>query len=129
MKKARNDGVTVVERTDVAFVPQFLRLHTGIRKAKYRLLPQPVAFFLALRDRFDATGAWHPLVAVRGGKVLAATVYLHSGDVLYYKFNAPDPVALGSRPNDMLLWAGIELAMHLGCHPSISVPATTTNPV
>lgn len=115
VKKARRDGVTIAERTDAAFVPEFLRLHTGVRKAKYGLLPQPLEFFVALRDRFEPIGAWHPLVALHGEEILAATVYLHAGDTLYYKFNASDPAVLGARPNDLLLWAGIELATQLGC--------------
>jgi lipid II:glycine glycyltransferase (peptidoglycan interpeptide bridge formation enzyme) len=113
--KARRDGVTVVERRDIEFVDQFLRLHTGLRKRKYRLLPQPRAFFASIRSRFGVTGDWHPLVAVRDGELLAATIYLRHGDALFYKFNASDPDALEARPNDLLLWAGIELAARLGC--------------
>jgi CelD/BcsL family acetyltransferase involved in cellulose biosynthesis len=113
--KARREGVEVVERTDREFVDRFFRLHAGVRKHKYRLLPQPRAFFTAMRDRFEATGDWHPLVAVRDGEVIAATVYLRCGDTLYYKFNASDPAGLSARPNDLLLWAGIELAARLGC--------------
>ena len=56
-----------------------------------------------------------PLAAVRDGTVLAATVYLRAGDTLYYKFNASAPESLGARPNDLLLWAGIELGRRLGC--------------
>ena len=115
VNKARREGVTVVERTDVDFVDQFLRLHTGVRKRKYRLLPQPRAFFHSIRTEFDATGDWHPLAAVRDGELLAATVYLRHRSTLYYKFNASDPMTLGARPNDLVLWAGIELAARLGC--------------
>jgi CelD/BcsL family acetyltransferase involved in cellulose biosynthesis len=114
--KARREGVAIVERTDDDFLPYFLRLHTRVRTSKYRLLPQPLEFFAAMRNRFHAAGGWLPLAAVRDGTVLAATVYLRSRDTLYYKFNASDPATLGSRPNDLLLWAGIELGRRLGCH-------------
>ena len=113
--KARREGVTIVERADAAFVPSFMRLHTGVRKAKYRLLPQPRSFFFAIRAHFEPIGAWHPLVAIRDDKILAATVYLGCGDTLFYKFNASDPATLDARPNDLLVWAGIELAARLGC--------------
>jgi CelD/BcsL family acetyltransferase involved in cellulose biosynthesis len=113
--KARRDRVTVVERSDIEFVDQFLRLHVGVRKRKYRLLPQPRAFFTSIRSRFGATGDWHPLAAERDGELLATTIYLRHGDTLFYKFNASDPDALEARPNDLLLWAGIELAARLGC--------------
>jgi CelD/BcsL family acetyltransferase involved in cellulose biosynthesis len=68
-----------------------------------------------MRTRFVAVGGWHPLAAVRDGEVVAATVYLRHGDTLYYKFNASDPAALDCRPNDLLLWAGIDLASRLRC--------------
>jgi len=113
--KARREGVEIVARTDAGFVGEFLRLHTGVRKRKYRLLPQPRSFFTSIRARFAATGDWHALAAVRGGELLAATVYLRHRDTLCYKFNASDPDGLGARPNDLLLWSGIELAARLGC--------------
>jgi CelD/BcsL family acetyltransferase involved in cellulose biosynthesis len=107
--------VRIHERGDAEFVPQFLRIHTGVRKGKYHLLPQPLAFFQAVRSRFDAIGGWHPLVAARGNEILAATVYLRYGSTLFYKFNASDPATLSARPNDLLVWSGIELAARLGC--------------
>ena len=113
--KARRDGVTVIPATDPEFTGHFLRMHTGVRKRKYRLLPQPLAFFDALRRRFAAVDGWYPLVAVQRDTLVAATIYLRWGDTLFYKFNASDPDALGSRPNDLLLWTGIELAADLGC--------------
>jgi CelD/BcsL family acetyltransferase involved in cellulose biosynthesis len=115
VNKARREGVSILERGDAEFVPQFLRIHTGVRKGKYHLLPQPLAFFLAIRSRFDAIGGWYPLVAARGDELLATTVYLRCGSTLFYKFNASNPATLGARPNDLLVWAGIELASRLGC--------------
>ena len=113
--KARRDGVTVTPATDAEFTARFLRMHTGVRKRKYRLLPQPLAFFDALQQRFTAVDGWYPLVATQRDAMVAATIYLRWGDTLFYKFNASDPDALGSRPNDLLLWTGIELAAALGC--------------
>ena len=113
--KAQRERVEIVERTDGEFLPCFRRLHTRVRTSKYRLLPQPIEFFTAMRNRFHTANGWLPLAAVRGDTVLAVTVYLKAGDTLYYKFNASDPEALGSRPNDLLLWGGIELGHRLGC--------------
>jgi CelD/BcsL family acetyltransferase involved in cellulose biosynthesis len=113
--KARREGVAVVERSDAAFVDEFMRLHLGVRKRKYRLLPQPRSFLASMHARFAATGDWHALAAVRDGELLAATLYLRHHDTLVYKFNASDPTALDARPNDLLLWSGVELAARLGC--------------
>jgi CelD/BcsL family acetyltransferase involved in cellulose biosynthesis len=113
--KARREGVEVVARPDPEFVACFFALHAGVRTHKYRLLPQPRAFFTTMRDRFAATDDWFPLAAVRDGEVIAATVFVRHHDTLFYKFNASDPAGLAARPNDLLLWSGIELAAHLGC--------------
>jgi CelD/BcsL family acetyltransferase involved in cellulose biosynthesis len=113
--KARREGVTVVDRSDVGVVADFFCLHLGVRKHKYRLLPQPRSFFESMHARFGVTGDWHALTAMRDGEVLAVTVYLRHRDTLFYKFNASDPAGLGARPNDLLLWSGIELAATLGC--------------
>jgi CelD/BcsL family acetyltransferase involved in cellulose biosynthesis len=114
--KARRGGVVVVDgRDDPELLVRFRRLHTGVRKRKYRLLPQPPTFFESICNRFGATGDWYPLAAVREGEVLAVTVYLRHRDTLFYKFNASDPDHLDARPNDLLLWAGVELAARLGC--------------
>jgi CelD/BcsL family acetyltransferase involved in cellulose biosynthesis len=115
VNKARREGVSIQERGDAEFVPQFLRIHTGVRKGKYHLLPQPLAFFVAIRNRFDAIGGWYPLVAARGDEVLAATIYLRYGSTLFYKFNASDPATFVYGSNDLLVWAGIELSARLGC--------------
>ena len=53
-------------------------------------------------------------ICKRDGELIAATVYLRHRDTLFYKFNASDPTGLDARPNDLLLWSGIELAARLG---------------
>jgi CelD/BcsL family acetyltransferase involved in cellulose biosynthesis len=115
IRKAEREGVRVDVVDDDRFLHEFYRLHLGVRKHKYRLLPQPRAFFAAIRDRFTAANGWWPLVALHGGRVVAATLYLQWGDTLYYKFNASDPGALTVRPNDLLVWEGIRLAQRVGC--------------
>lgn len=119
VRKARAAGVDVATASDDASTTRFLSLHTRVRRAKYGLLPQPLAFFDALRAEF-ATGSdprvgWYPLEARLEGSTVAATLYLRWGDTLYYKFNASEPATLTARPNDLLLWAGVELAAELGC--------------
>jgi CelD/BcsL family acetyltransferase involved in cellulose biosynthesis len=94
---------------------EFVRLHVALRKRKYRLLAQPAAFFVAIRDRFKDIGGWFPLAAVHDDRVVAVTVYLKWKDQLFYKFNASAAEALPLRPNDALMWEGIRLAHELGC--------------
>jgi hypothetical protein len=119
VRKARDAGLDVVTATDDASTTRFLALHTRVRRVKYGLLPQPLAFFDALRTEFE-TGAdpsvgWFPLEARLEGRTIAVTLYLRWGDTLYYKFNASETETLAARPNDLLLRAGVELAAELGC--------------
>jgi CelD/BcsL family acetyltransferase involved in cellulose biosynthesis len=94
---------------------QFHALHVALRKRKYRLLAQPFAFFAAIARRFEGVGGWYPLGAFVGDRLVAAAIFLRWGDTLYYKFNASAPDGLDLRPNNLLVWSGIDLARSLGC--------------
>jgi CelD/BcsL family acetyltransferase involved in cellulose biosynthesis len=87
----------------------------ALRKSKYRLLAQPLAFFEEIARRFKAAGKWHALGAWLDDRLIAGTIYLSWADTLYYKFNASSLDALEVRPNSLLTWEGIELANTLGC--------------
>ncbi|MGI9658040.1 MAG: GNAT family N-acetyltransferase, partial [Gaiellaceae bacterium] len=54
------------------------------------------------------------LVAEADGAPVAATLFLVWQDTLYYKFNASRADALDVRPNDLLIWSGIEHGKSLG---------------
>lgn len=115
IRKAKRSGVEVRPLDRREGCEGFHKLHVALRKSKYRLLAQPPAFFDAVADRFSASHAWFPLGAFVADRLIAATVYLRWGDTLYYKFSASDQEALAVRPNNLLVWAGIELAQSLGC--------------
>ncbi|MEO8605672.1 MAG: GNAT family N-acetyltransferase [bacterium] len=116
LRKAARDGVVVQRLDDEAYLLRELtRLQVRLRKRKYGLLSQPHRFFAALQRHFAPHGGWLPLAACIDRRVVAVTLYLRWGDTLYYKFNASEAAALAARPNDALLWAGIELAQRLGC--------------
>ena len=115
IRRARRQGVELAALEGDAFLDAFYRLHLGVRKHKYRLLPQPRRFFDAIRRRFEEANAWYPLAARCGGRIVAAVILLRWGGTLYYKFSASDPAALDLRPNDFLMWRAIEFAAELGC--------------
>jgi CelD/BcsL family acetyltransferase involved in cellulose biosynthesis len=116
INKARRAGLQVrpLGRHEVA--EGFYRLHVALRKNKYRMLAQSQEFFEALADRFAACGAWFPLGAFLDGRLVAAALYLRWRQTLYYKFNASAQDALALRPNNLLVWTGLELAQSLGCN-------------
>ncbi len=113
VRKAQHMGVQV---RPLSNIHEFLRLHVAVRKNKYRLLAQPALFFESIQRRFSAVGAWHALGAYHQNQLIAATIYLRCGEILYYKFSASDQGKLALRPNNLLLWEGARLAVSLGCH-------------
>jgi CelD/BcsL family acetyltransferase involved in cellulose biosynthesis len=113
--KARREGVEVRPLAPGPDLAAFHRLHVALRKAKYRLLAQPLAFFEAIAARFLPARNWQALGAWWGGRLVAGTIFLRWGDTLYYKFNASALDALESRPNSLLTWEGMNLACLLEC--------------
>ena len=115
IRKAQREGVEIRPLAPGPDLAAFHRLHVALRKAKYRLLAQPLAFFDAVARRFHDAGNWHALGAWMGHRLVAGTIYLRWGETLYYKFNASSLDALEARPNSLLAWEGMELANALGC--------------
>jgi CelD/BcsL family acetyltransferase involved in cellulose biosynthesis len=113
--KAERLGVLVRALSGSGELRLFHGLHVALRKQKYRLLAQPFAFFAAIARRFEEAGGWFPLGAFVEGRLVAAAIFLRWRDTLYYKFNASASAALDLRPNNLLIWRGIELAKSLGC--------------
>lgn len=115
IRRAERSGVVVRALEGHQGLRGFIQLHVALRKQKYRLLAQPVAFFEAIARRFSDGGGWLPLGAYQDDRLIAATIYLRWGDTLYYKFNASAQDALQARPNSLLAWAGISMGRRLGC--------------
>ena len=110
IRKAQRSGVKVRAGQQLDDLRVFYEMHCHVRKSKYRLLPQPFAFFEHLHASF-ADGLTVLLAEVEGAPV-AATVFIECGDTLYYKFNAS--VECGMCPNDLLVWEGIRLGQRRG---------------
>ncbi len=111
VRVAQRSGVQVSAETGPDAVRAFHALHVRLRREKYRLLAQPLAFFEAIWEQFTREGAVTTLLAHSGGRPIAGALMLRWHDVLYYKFGASDPTQLSVRPNDAVFWAAIELAV------------------
>jgi hypothetical protein len=114
IRKGRRAGIEVELRSDIDAVRAFYELHVGVRTRKYHLLPQPYSFFEALHANFSATDDLRVALAHVDGRPVAGIVYIRSGQTLYYKFNASDTDGLKVRPNEQLIWAGIEHCIERG---------------
>jgi CelD/BcsL family acetyltransferase involved in cellulose biosynthesis len=112
IRHAWRSGVVVREGKSLKDVQLFHRMHSHLRKAKYRLLAQPLAFFENLHEIFSHEDRVTVLIAELGDTPLAGIFLLQWRDVLYYKFNAT--LDQQSRPNDLLLWRAMLLGHRRG---------------
>lgn len=114
VRKAEATGVEIEAATGLEDVRDFYALHLEVRAKKYGLLAQPFAFFEHIWETFLASGRGELLLARSHDRIVGGTLFLDWGSTAYYKFNASDAGSLGVRPNDLLLWSGIERARKRG---------------
>jgi lipid II:glycine glycyltransferase (peptidoglycan interpeptide bridge formation enzyme) len=93
----------------------FFELHLGVRKYKYRLLAQPYCFFENIWRQFIEEQRGSLMIAAYEGEIIGGVMFLEWKDGLYYKFNASAPASLSLRPNDLLIWEGIQYGKAKGC--------------
>lgn len=114
VRAASRSGLEVVPSTGVEAVRTFHRLHVALRKRKYRLLPQPAAFFERIWREFSDRDGVVTMLARVDGRPVAGALFLVWQDVLYYKFGASLATHLRVRPNDALFWEAIRWASARG---------------
>lgn len=112
VRKAQRNGVVVREERSLDAVHAFHRMHRHLRKSKYRLLAQPVAFFENLYEQFAPDDRLTVLLAEVDGTPIAGIFFLEWQGTLYYKFNASTDQTLC--PNDLLAWEGIRMGRRRG---------------
>jgi CelD/BcsL family acetyltransferase involved in cellulose biosynthesis len=112
--KAERSGVEVVISDEADAITEYYVLHVGLRKGKYRLLPQPREFFHRIWKTFAPLDGIRTALALVGGRPVAGAVYLVWQDTVYYKFGASDAQFLPLRPNDALHWQMLQWAHDRG---------------
>ncbi len=112
VRKAQANGVAVRHGRTVEDMRIFHRMHGKLRKSKYRLLAQPLAFFENIFHEFARTDGVNVLIAERNGEPIAGIVLLDWNGTLYYKFNA----SLDQQycPNDLLAWHALQYGRQRG---------------
>lgn len=110
IRKAEKQGVVVQVAQDMEALRAFFELHLGVRKYKYHLLAQPYRFFENIWRHFIEEGRGALMVATFEDEIVGGVLFLEWKDGLYYKFNASSPAQLSVRPNDLLIWEGIQYA-------------------
>jgi CelD/BcsL family acetyltransferase involved in cellulose biosynthesis len=112
VRKAQRNGVMVREGRSLEDVRIFYDMHCSVRKSKYRLLPQPFAFFERIHAYFAPDDRLTVLLAEVDGQAVAGIFFLQWSGTLYYKFNAS--IWREHCPNDLLVWEGIRMGRRRG---------------
>jgi CelD/BcsL family acetyltransferase involved in cellulose biosynthesis len=113
-RKAEREGVRVVVGSTHEDLEEFYRLHVQTRR-RLGVPTQPRRFFKALWERILSHGHGFTVTALYQGRAIAATVLLASAGSLVYKYSASDAAYWRLRPNNLIVWTAIELALERGC--------------
>lgn len=114
IRKAQQNGIVVRRASQKEELRAFFNLHLQVRKYKYRLLAQPYNFFEHIWEQFIETQNGVLMLAIDNNDIIGGVMFLEWQDGLYYKFNASAPTTLSGRPNDLLIWEGINYAKAQG---------------
>ena len=114
IKKSQREGLTVRVAQSEQELRTFFEMHLRIRKYKLGLLAQPFRFFQNIWRHFVEAEHGFLLLALYQDRIVAGDFFLEWKDTLYYKFNASLPGDLSHRPNDLLIWEGIQHGKHRG---------------
>jgi CelD/BcsL family acetyltransferase involved in cellulose biosynthesis len=112
IRKAERSDVTIREGRTLEDVRTFYRMHSNLRKTKYRMFAQPFSFFENIHAAFSSDDRVLVLLAEQNGVAIAGILFLVHEGTLYYKFNASTETAL--RPNDLLIWTGMKIGQRFG---------------
>jgi len=114
IRKSERAGLTLRVAQSEQELRSFFEMHLKIRKYKYGLLAQPYSFFQNIWRQFVDSQHGFLLLAIHEDKIVAGDFFLDWKDTLYYKFNASLPDDLSHRPNDLLIWEGIQRGKDFG---------------
>jgi hypothetical protein len=114
IRKARKNGVEVKECNNPEGMAHFQKLHFLTRK-KHGVPSQPNQFFTEIYNNLIARGYGYLLVAFYQKLPVAASLFLKTGNGVFYKYNASDPDLIRKvTPNHLLTWSAIEKAKQEG---------------
>ena len=108
IRKAQKQDITVRVAQDKDDLRAFFLLHLKLRKYKYNLLAQSYRFFENIWDNFIPDGHGALMVAVHEDQVIGGVYFLEWQNKFYYKFNASDQSQVNFRPNDLVVWEGMQ---------------------
>lgn len=110
IRKARREGVEIIEDNSSNGITEFFRLYVLTRK-KHGIPHQPAGFFQAVVRNMANCSKISLLLAIYRSKTIAAGLFMSLNRKIYYKYNVSDPDFLvRTVPNHLLTWTAIERA-------------------
>jgi hypothetical protein len=113
IRQAVRNGVVCTPATSVSDMKKYYGLYVATR-TRHGLPPMPYAFFRNVWEVLRPSGMLHLFLARWEEKVIAGIVLLRHGDCMYALSNSSDARFLEKKPNHLLWWRGIQLAVELG---------------
>jgi len=107
IQKARKGKVEVRFCNTMESVKYYYELHCLTRKEQ-GLPPQPFSFFTNLHRHLIGRDAGVVLLAFLGDAPVAGAIFLQFGKKAFYKYGASDKKFQELRPNNLVMWEGIQ---------------------
>jgi Acetyltransferase (GNAT) domain len=113
IRRAEKSELTVHTDSTLEAVRAFYRLHIRTRR-RQGLPPQPFEFFRNIHEEIIQRDLGFVLVVKSAQTIIAAAVFLHSGEEAVYKFAASDRRFQALRGNNLAVWEGIKFLARNG---------------
>lgn len=112
--KAERQGIAVRTGTGLDDVRAYYRLHCMTRH-RQGVPVQSWGFFRNVWSRMIEPGLGMVALAELDGRPIAGAVFLAWRRLMVYKYGASDPAHWALRPNNLVMWKGIEWGIERGC--------------
>ena len=113
IRKAERSNVSALVVRNREAIRDFYRLHVQTRR-RHGLPPQPMSFFLNIYEYIIKPGLGFIVLARRGSCAIAAAVFFRFGKNAVYKYGASDKRFQEFRPNNLVMWQGIQFLARTG---------------
>jgi Acetyltransferase (GNAT) domain len=113
IRKAERSGVTAIAVRTREAISEFYRLHVQTRR-RHGLPPQSVSFFRNIYEYIIKPGLGFTVLARRESRTIAAAVFFRFGKNALYKYAASDERFQEFRPNNLVVWRGIQSLARTG---------------
>jgi hypothetical protein len=113
IQKSLKEGLVSQIRNDYNAINEFYNLHLLTRK-KLGVPIQPNKFFYYFYKEIIEKGFGFIVLVYFGKKAISGGIFAGVNKIATYKFSASHPNYLNYRPNNLMLWAGIQEAKKRG---------------